>query len=85
MKRSSDPAWIMLLGMAFGYNAWAGRSGRELLSSGARRHRAAHPIITRLFIVALIGHLTGWVPHWIDLFHVPYCKILGNACRGDSW
>lgn len=84
MKHSSDTAWIMLLGLAFAYNAWAGHSGRELLSGGARRHRATHPIITRLFIVAIIGHLTGWLPRWADLFHVPYRKILENACRGDS-
>jgi hypothetical protein len=66
---TSDRAWIVLLGSAFGYNLLARRRGWELLSVGAQRHRAKHPLLARLFIVATIGHLTGSLPFGTDPYH----------------
>jgi hypothetical protein len=77
---NSDKAWIALIGGAFAYNLWAGHRGTELLSGGAKRHRAAHPVLTRLFIAATIGHLTGMLPDWAD----PYQLKRWHACRGAA-
>jgi len=84
MKHDSDPAWIALLGSAFVYNQWAGHRGNELLSGGARRHRLAHPVLARLFIVATIGHLTGALPSWADPYHFPLKRWLADAYRNTG-
>lgn len=77
---NSDPAWAILLGGALAYNLIAGRHGGELLSTGAARHRAAHPLLITLFIVATIGHLAGWTPKYLDPYHIPFRSL--GARRG---
>jgi hypothetical protein len=72
----SDRAWIVLLGSAFGYNLIAGHKNWELLSGGAQRHRAKHPLLYRLFIMSVVGHLTGALPRWADPFHWQYWKLI---------
>jgi hypothetical protein len=76
MYVNSDRAWVALLGAAFVYNVLADHRGWELLSVGAQRQRAAHPLIARLFIVATIGHLTGSLPRWADPYHWQYWRLL---------
>jgi hypothetical protein len=71
----------VLLGSAFAYNLLAGRLGWELLSGGAQRHRATYPWLGRLFIVATVGHLTGWLPTWADPYHWQYRRLLPRVTR----
>jgi hypothetical protein len=63
-RPSADYAWTAILGGAVVYEVMA----EDLLSEGTDRYRAAHPVLVRVVIVALAGHLGGMLPHQLDVF-----------------
>ncbi len=62
--RPADLAWLAIVIGAIAYELMAD----DLLSDSMDRRRASHPILTRLAIVALAGHFTGYMPKELDLF-----------------
>lgn len=63
-RPSADYAWGAILGGAVIYEIMA----EDLLSEGTDRYRAAHPVLVRMVIIALAGHLGGMLPQQLDLF-----------------
>lgn len=64
-RQSADYAWTAILGGAVIYEIVAD----DLLSQGTDRYRAAHPVLVRMVIIALAGHLGGMLPPQLDLFN----------------
>jgi hypothetical protein len=62
-RRSGDAAWLVIIGGAIAYEF----AFDDLLTDSADRARARHPLLTRLIILAIAGHLTAWLPPWADL------------------
>ena len=68
MKRISHPragnyAWLAILGGAVVYEFAA----EDLLSESTSRACQAHPLLARIFILAVAGHLACVIPPAIDL------------------
>ena len=63
--RSGDYAWLVLMWLVSSpYELFAD----DLLSEATDRYRLAHPVLERLVIIAVAGHLGGMLPGWADVF-----------------
>lgn len=64
MIMPADKAWIGLVAGAIFFEL----SSEDLLSHSTERFCVKHPILSRLIILAVAGHLGCVLPHHIDLF-----------------
>jgi hypothetical protein len=62
--RSGDVAWLAILTGAVIYELAAD----DLLSEASERYYTAHPVFTRMVIMAVAGHLAGLLPARVDVF-----------------
>lgn len=60
----ADKAWIALTGGVIFFEL----ASEDLLSHASERMCRRHPVLTRLLIVALAGHLGCVLPHHVDMF-----------------
>jgi hypothetical protein len=60
----ADYAWTTLVAGVIAYELCAD----DLLSDGTRRYCTRYPILTRLVIAAVAGHLACAIPSSIDVF-----------------
>lgn len=78
--KPSDYAWLALVIGITAYEAIA--SDGELMSHGARRYMAAHPVLWRVVVVSTAAHLLSLLPPWADPFwrtHTIYVLIRSRA------
>lgn len=61
--RQGDVAWAVLLAAVLAYELTAD----DLLSDATQRYCRAHPILGRVLIGALAGHLAGVLPPIVDV------------------
>ena len=64
----ADKAWLALVGGALVFEAVALSKSSDLLSESSLRFMAAHPVLGRLGILLVAGHLSGVLPHHGDVF-----------------
>lgn len=66
--REAFLAWCVLMTGVLIYEALAPEG--QLLSEGMDRACVKHPLATRMVIVVLSLHLTGWLPDKFDPLHI---------------
>jgi hypothetical protein len=64
MPRSADYAWATIIGGVIVYELKAD----DLLSEATERYCGRHPVLTRLVILAVAGHLAVLLPPVVDVF-----------------
>jgi hypothetical protein len=62
--QSGDYAWAAIIMGVVIYELRAD----DLLSEATDRYRASHPLLQRLVVLAVAGHLGGMIPAWADVF-----------------
>ncbi len=62
--QSADIAWLVIGGGVIAYELTAD----DLLSEATERYYGAHPILTRIVILAVAAHLGGVMPAAVDVF-----------------
>lgn len=62
--RSGDYAWATIIVSVIAYELIAD----DLLSEATDRYRASYPLLQRLVVLAVAGHLGGMIPGWADVF-----------------
>lgn len=78
--KPSDYAWLALAVGITVYEAVAG--DEELMTHGARRYMAAHPVLWRAVVLSTAAHLLSLLPSWADPFwrtHTAYMSIRSRA------
>jgi hypothetical protein len=64
-ERSGEVAMAVLICAAIGYELLFD----DLLSMATERWCRKHPVLTRIPIIAVAGHLSCLLPHQVDVFH----------------
>lgn len=62
--KSGDVAWGVIFAGVLTYEV---RARDDLLSLACGRYRQRYPLLTRLVIFGIAGHLAGVLPPWLDL------------------
>lgn len=62
--RSGDVAWLAILAGVIVYELAAD----DLLSEATERYVVRHPVLTRIGIIAIAGHLACLMPTAVDVF-----------------
>lgn len=60
----ADKAWFVIVGGAIVFEL----ASRDLLSESSLRFVSAHPILGRVLILGVAGHLSGVIPWPMDMF-----------------
>jgi hypothetical protein len=68
--RQADYGWLAVAAVVVAAEVTAGPG--EMLSHGAARYKAAHPVLTTSVVVVTAAHLLEWLPQNVDPYHCTY-------------
>lgn len=65
--RQADYGWLAVAAVVVVAEVTAGPD--EMLSHGAARYKAAHPVLTTAVVLTTAAHLLEWLPDGVDPYH----------------
>jgi hypothetical protein len=68
--QQSDYGWLAVLGVVVVAEVTGGSD--QMLSHGAARYKAAHPVLTTTIVLTTAFHLLEWLDDEVDPFHRTY-------------